>query len=133
MTESILLARIIVADDDENLRNMLDFCLESQGFEIVGAVCNGKEACQLYESVQPDAVILDIRMPIMDGITALKKIRCGDPTAIVIIITGYLEDAYRKQAEAAGAAGFIEKPFKIETLAGEINGFLQRSGKFPQA
>jgi NarL family two-component system response regulator YdfI len=109
--------RILIADDHRIVREGLRLILESQeGFELVGEAADGQEAVRLAEALQPDAILMDLRMPGMDGITAIQTIRGRDPQAAIVILTTYNEDDLMIRGLRAGARGFLLKDTDRETL-----------------
>lgn len=101
----------------ETLAKILHTC----GFIVVGTASDGIEVLLQYGKLQPDIVIMDISMPRMDGITALKEIRKMDPQAKIVIVSamGFEDDV--RAAIKAGANNFIVKPFEIDTLVMILN------------
>ncbi len=109
--------RLLLVDDHEVVRTGLRMLLESQSnINIVAEAKNGEEAIAFYERERPDLVTLDIIMPKMDGVAALKGVRAADPEAQVIMISAV--DQREKLAEciASGALDFIVKPFDADRL-----------------
>ncbi len=115
------MARILVVDDLMFMRLMLRDILDQQGFELAGEARNGLEAVDQYQKLQPDAVLLDITMPHMDGITALKKILGLDPEAKVVMCSAISEQATILKAVQIGARDYIVKPFRAERVAAALN------------
>lgn len=102
---------VLIADDSEFMRNLLREILEDK-YRIVGEAENGVEAVQLYEEQAPDLVMMDIVMPIKDGIKATAEINDLDPSASVIMCTSVGQEEKMKSAIKAGAEGYITKPFQ---------------------
>nr|WP_152397245.1 response regulator transcription factor [Paenibacillus guangzhouensis] len=113
--------RIIIADDQlltrEGLRTILDL---EEDFEVIGVAKNGQEACELTEALRPDLVLLDIRMPVMDGITALKQLKRSCPEIPVLILTTFLEDEYIIEGMANGANGYMLKDMDGDKMIASI-------------
>ncbi len=101
--------RVLVADDDKPLRAGLRRILENDGLEVVGTAKTGRQAVEMTISLRPDVVILNIRMPGMDGLTALSAIQSAEPTTKVLMYTGYSSLEYLTQAIANGASGYLVK------------------------
>ncbi len=102
--------RVIVVDDDGIVRAALvAFAQASPDLEVVGNYENGAEAIAAVDADPVDVVLMDIRMPVMDGITAAERIRQGHPQTRVLLLTSFDEDNYMMQALAAGASGFLLK------------------------
>lgn len=114
--------RILVADDTRFMRAIMKEILQSHQHEIVGEADNGREAVRLYKELKPELILLDISMPEMDGITALKMIREADPDAIVIICSGISQQDLISEALEHGAKGYIMKPFQPE----QVNDAIQK-------
>lgn len=108
--------KILIADDAMFMRLSLKSMLERHGFQIVGEAENGKEAVKKYKLLKPDVVTLDITMPIMCGIEALKEIKNFDGSAKVIMISSMGQETIVREAVIAGAYGFIIKPFNEDTI-----------------
>lgn len=114
--------RILVADDTRFMRAIMKEILQSHQHEIVGEADNGREAVRLYKELKPELILLDISMPEMDGITALKMIREADPDAIAIICSGISQQDLISEALEHGAKGYIMKPFQPE----QVNDAIQK-------
>lgn len=110
------MARILVVDDAAFMRMMIKDILTKNGYEVVGEAADGQQAVQQYQELKPDLVTLDITMPEMDGITALKKIREIDPNAKVIMCSAMGQQAMVIDAIQAGAKDFIVKPFQADRV-----------------
>lgn len=108
--------RVLVVDDAAFMRISLKNILEKAGYEVVGEAENGAVAIKKYKELSPDIVTMDITMPEMDGVQALKEIKKGDANAKVIMISAMGQESYVKDAVLAGAKGFIIKPWKEETV-----------------
>jgi len=110
--------RVVIADDHPVVRKGLCMTLEEFGeeIELVGEAADGAAAVQLVEEVQPDVVLMDIRMPGMDGLEALERIRASSPQVAVVILTTYNEDAFLLRGLQAGACGYLLKDCPLETL-----------------
>lgn len=104
--------QILVVDDTKFMRKMLTDILKQYGHEVVGEAENGRQAVQKYEELQPDIVLMDITMPEMDGIEAMKEIRKLNPTAVVLICSAMSQQDLISDALKAGANGYVMKPFK---------------------
>jgi len=108
--------RIIIADDAGFMRRMLINILSQGGFEVVGEAENGAEAVELYKQLKPDAITMDITMPEMDGITALKEIIAYDSNAKVVMCSAMGQQFMVVEAIKLGAVDFVEKPFQTEQV-----------------
>lgn len=105
------MAEVLIADDSEFMRNLLREILEGQ-HEIVGEVENGVEAVEVFQEEDPDIVLMDIVMPVTDGIEATVEIKNDYPDANVIMCTSVDQQEKMKEAVKAGADGYITKPFQ---------------------
>ena len=109
--------RIVIADDHQVVRRgMRMFLADDPDFEIVGEAANGAEALDVARSTRPDVVLMDLLMPVMDGITATGHIRQELPDTEVIALTSVLEDASVVNAIKAGAIGYLLKDMDLEEL-----------------
>lgn len=108
--------RILVVDDAAFMRMMLKDILTKNDFEIVGEAEDGKKALEKYKELQPDLVTMDITMPEMDGIEAVKQIKNFDPEAKIIMCSAMGQQAMVIDAIQAGALDFIVKPFQPERV-----------------
>jgi two-component system chemotaxis response regulator CheY len=103
--------QVLIVDDSDFMRNLLREILQ-ENFEIVDEAENGVEAVELYREYDPDLVMMDIVMPIRDGIEATNEITGSDPGANVIMCTSVGQEEKMKNAVKAGADGYITKPFQ---------------------
>ncbi|NLY56859.1 MAG: response regulator [Firmicutes bacterium] len=108
--------RILVVDDAAFMRMMLKDILTKAGYEVVGEAENGAVGLQKYIELKPDLVTMDITMPEMDGITAVKEIRKVDPNANIIMCSAMGQQAMVIDAIQAGASDFIVKPFQPQRV-----------------
>jgi two-component system chemotaxis response regulator CheY len=107
---------ILIVDDLAFIKIVLRDILLKSGFRVAGEASNGDEAIKLYQETRPDAVLMDITMPGMDGLTALKRIREIDPEAKVIICSALGQQRLIMQAIQLGAKDFIVKPFQQQRI-----------------
>jgi len=105
------MAEVLIADDSEFMRNLLREILE-EDHTIVGEVENGVEAVEVFKEEEPDLVMMDIVMPIRDGIEATDEIKTARPNANIIMCTSVGQEEKMKEAVKAGADGYITKPFQ---------------------
>lgn len=113
--------RILITDDALFMRVTLKNILVQNGYEVVGEAVNGSEAVRLYNALKPDLVTMDITMPEMDGLTALKEIRATDPTAKIVMVTAMGQKAMVVEALQNGAKDFIVKPFQADRVIEAVN------------
>ena len=107
---------ILICDDAAFMRMMIKDILTKNGYNIAGEAENGAKAVEKYEETKPDLVLMDITMPEMDGIQALKKIKEKDPNACVIMCSAMGQQAMVIEAIQSGAKDFIVKPFQAERV-----------------
>ncbi|MGO0063200.1 response regulator [Brevibacillus fluminis] len=110
-----MLARILIVDDAAFMRQMLVQMLEDK-YEVCGVACNGVEAVRKYRELQPDIVTMDVTMPEMQGIDAVKEIMGIDPEATILMCSAMGQRQLVIEAIRAGAKDFIVKPFQKEKL-----------------
>jgi two-component system, chemotaxis family, chemotaxis protein CheY len=110
------MARIMIVDDAAFMRMMIKDILSKNGFEIVGECENGAVAVEKYKELKPDLTTMDITMPEMDGIQAVKEIRAFDPSARVVMCSAMGQQAMVIDAIQAGAKDFIVKPFQPDRV-----------------
>lgn len=108
--------RVLIVDDAAFMRMMLRDILAKNGFEVVGEADNGKVAVQMYGDLKPDVVTMDITMPEMDGIAAVKEIKAADPDAKIVMVSAMGQQAMVIEAIRSGAADFIVKPFQPDRV-----------------
>jgi two-component system chemotaxis response regulator CheY len=107
---------VLIVDDAAFMRMSLKITLEKIGFKVIGEAATGIEAISLYKQMKPDIVTMDITMPELSGIEALKMIKKIDKEAKVIIISALGQEVMIREAVMAGAMTFIVKPFKEESI-----------------
>ena len=110
---------VLIADDSAFMRRLLREILSGE-YRIVGEAENGVEAIELYDEHGPDLVVMDLVMPIRDGIEATEVITDGDPSAKVVMCTSVSHARKRERALRAGADGYITKPFQKPGVLDEI-------------
>ena len=115
------MASVLIVDDAAFMRMSIRRMLEANGHTMAGEAGSGVEAVQRYLSVKPDVVLLDITMPEMNGVEALKRIKVLDPNAKVIICTAIGQQAMLAEAVENGASDFIVKPFEVDRLLAAID------------
>lgn len=110
------MAKVLIVDDAAFMRMMIKDILEKNGFEIVGEASNGIKAVELYKKENPDVVTMDITMPDMDGIEAVKAIREYNPSAKIVMCSAMGQQTMVMDAIKAGAKDFIVKPFQPDRV-----------------
>ncbi|MGY2875061.1 DNA-binding NarL/FixJ family response regulator [Marmoricola sp. URHA0025 HA25] len=109
--------RVLVVDDCDDLRDLIRLRLDAtEGFAVVGEACDGAEGLALATLLQPDLVLLDLRMPRMDGLEALPAILRAAPATRVVVFSGENEGAAAEQALAGGAAQYVVKGTSLRQL-----------------
>lgn len=107
---------ILICDDAAFMRMMIKDILTKNGYNVAGEAENGAKAVEKYAELKPDLVLMDITMPEMDGIEALKKIKASDPSASVIMCSAMGQQAMVIEAIQNGAKDFIVKPFQADRV-----------------
>ena len=110
------MTRVLIVDDAAFMRMMIKDILQKNGFEVVGEASNGIEAVDLYKKEKPDVVTMDITMPDMDGIEAVKEIKKFDSDAKVIMCSAMGQQSMVMDAIKSGAKDFIVKPFQADRV-----------------
>lgn len=108
--------KILIVDDAAFMRMMIKDILTKNGFEVVGEAADGAQAVEKYNELQPDLVTMDITMPEMDGIEAVKQIKAVNPGAKVIMCSAMGQQSMVMDAIKAGASDFIVKPFQADRV-----------------
>ncbi|QDR80502.1 response regulator [Sporomusa termitida] len=108
--------RVLIVDDAAFMRMMIKDILSKNGYDIVGEAENGLKAVEKYQELKPDLTTMDITMPEMDGITAVKEIKKVDPAAKVIMCSAMGQQAMVIEAIQSGARDFIVKPFQPDRV-----------------
>ena len=112
--------RVLIVDDLEFMRDVIRDILENNGFIVAGEAPDGFAGYRMYSSLRPDAVLMDITMPGMDGIESLRRIRKEDPSSCVVMCSALGEQAYILRAIRFGAKDFIVKPFRPERVVSAL-------------
>jgi|GEM_PF-56645 len=124
--------KVLIVDDAAFMRMMLKDILEKSGYEIIGEAENGEQALQMYKQFQPGAVVLNVVMPQMDGIEALKSIIAHDSAANVIILTALAKTVVVAETLKYGAKFFVAKPFQAETLIDMVRNSFAATSQYNQ-
>lgn len=112
----VLGKKVLIIDDTAFMRMTLRNILEKNGYEVVAEAEDGIQAVEKYLQIKPDLVTMDITMPNMDGITAIKKIMAEDPNARIVVVSAMGQKALVIEALNSGAKDFIVKPFQPERI-----------------
>ena len=122
--------KVVLADDHVVVRNGIRMLLESEGeIEVIGEASNGKEALEVAQQLQPDVLILDIRMPVMTGLEASSQIHEYAPQTKVLILSMHNDEEYILQSVECGASGYLLKDTSKEEFIKAIN-TVHQGGKF---
>ena len=107
---------ILIVDDTEFMRMTIKRVVEEAGFNVIAEAENGAVAIEKFKLHRPDLILMDITMPVMNGIEALKEIKAIDSEAKIIIVSALGQEATVREAIMHGATSFIVKPFQAERL-----------------
>lgn len=108
--------RVLIVDDGAFMRLLIKQILTKHDYTVVGEAENGEQAIEMYMTLKPDLVTMDITMPVMDGLTAVKGIIEKDPDATIVMVSAMGQEPYIRQAIKSGAKSFIVKPFDEDML-----------------
>ena len=118
------MAKIMVVDDAAFMRKVIRDTLTKNGYTDIQEAVDGADAVEKYDEFKPDLVLMDITMPNMDGLEALKAIRAKDGNANIVMCTAMGQEAMVVEAVQAGIKDFIVKPFKEDRLMKTVNSIL---------
>jgi DNA-binding NarL/FixJ family response regulator len=119
--------RLIIVDDAEDLRGLLVLAFgRDERLEVVADVGDGKQGVEAVHEHRPDLVLMDISMPVMDGLTATREIKSSYPDLLVAILTGYGDDRVAEEATRAGADAFLDKTTPLARLADVLSELARR-------
>jgi len=122
--------RVLVVDDAANLRELLTVLLDVEDdFEVVGTAADGVQALDRADALEPDIVLLDLAMPVMDGLQALPALRERLPNARIVIFSGFEHEALAREALAAGADAYIEKGTSVMQLVARLRQLRSPAGE----
>lgn len=110
------MAKVLIVDDSRTSRKMLRTILEADGHEIIDEAVNGQEGVQKYQALKPELVTMDITMPVVDGVEALKMIKALDSESKVIMVTAAGQKNKMVECIKAGANDFLTKPFDQQEI-----------------
>jgi DNA-binding response OmpR family regulator len=117
--------KIVIADDDPNMTELVKEILEEDGHSVVVAH-DGRAAVEAYRREKPEMVILDVSMPIMDGLAACQQIRADDTGVLILFLTGQKTQVNTVMGLEAGADGYLTKPFGARELTARVKSLLRR-------
>ena len=118
--------RVVLADDTRDIRLLLSLALElAGGFVVVGEAADGKEAIDQATVHQPDVLLLDLAMPVLDGLQALPKIREQAPESLVVVLSGFGAEAMGEEAVRLGATTYVQKGVNPTELAEQLRALVR--------
>jgi len=118
------MAKVLVIDDEPGIRSLLDTLLRRKGYAVVLAD-GGRKGLELFRRERPDVIVLDLKMPEMDGVTVLQQIRSLNPDQPVIILTGAGTPEREQQVRTLGVTEFVEKEFSLHRLGDALKRILK--------
>ena len=121
------MAKILVIDDEQGIRDLLHTLLSRKGYDVVVAE-NGRKGLDLFRRERPDVIVLDLKMPVMDGLAVLQEVRNLNPSQPVIILTGAATPETEQQVRALGVSEFVEKEFSLHLLGDSLKRILAHTG-----
>ncbi len=113
--------RVMVVDDTPHVLRMLTSMLSIDGFEVVSEATSGADAIERLEEADPDVVVIDYKMPVMDGLTAARELRARRPDQVVVLYTAYIDTALEREAAEVGVALCLDKIEGLASLEREIS------------
>jgi two-component system chemotaxis response regulator CheY len=113
-------ARVLLADDEPHVRLFVKAVVTSLGGQVVGEASNGQQAVELFDQSAPDLVLLDINMPVMDGLAALRALRDKSPTVAIVMLTSLASAEVVEEALDAGATYHLRKDLPVAELKEEL-------------
>jgi CheY-like chemotaxis protein len=119
------MAKILVIDDEPGIRDLLDTLLSGKGYDVVLAD-SGQKGLEIFRRASADVIVLDLKMPGMDGLTVLQQIRCLNPTQPVVILTGVGSPESEQQVRALGVTEYMEKEFSLHLLGDAVKRLLSK-------
>lgn len=131
----IYLIKVLIADDHPMIREIVREYLEMfpEEFSVVGVAGNGQQAVQMASELGPDVVLMDVRMPVMDGIEATRILRAQSNPGLIITYTSFLYEQLHDLALQAGAVEHLLKPFELDELGQKIRDVVQRARRQREA
>lgn len=128
--EAVPPARLLIVDDHDLIRESTQLMLEGEpDLEVVGEAVNGRHALELCRRLRPDLVLMDVRMPEMDGLTATREIKKEMPAISVLVVSAYESEDYRREAASAGATDYILKDAERRQLLEAVRAALGQRSK----
>jgi DNA-binding NarL/FixJ family response regulator len=128
--EAVPPARLLIVDDHDLIRESTQLMLEDEpDLVVVGEAVNGRHALELCRRLRPDLVLMDVRMPEMDGLTATREIKKEMPAICVLVVSAYESEDYRREAASVGATDYILKDAERRQLLEAVRAALGQRGK----
>jgi two-component system nitrate/nitrite response regulator NarL len=122
--------RILVAEDDESFLDVIELLLEQDArFAVAGRARNGRDVVELAESLSPDAVVMDIEMPVLDGVEATRLLREADPDLPIIAVSGHDYEERVLEIRLAGADDYVRKARVADELPRVLTALLSGAGR----
>lgn len=112
--------KVLVVDDTDHVRRMVGEMLELDGFDVVGLASSGSEAVTMTTEFQPDVIVMDYKMPEIDGLTAARQIKEQRPDQAIVLYSAYLDDEVEEQAREAGIAVCVAKVEGLNQLERQL-------------
>ncbi len=119
-------SQVLVAEDDRSVRESLEMALQVEGYDVQ-AVTNGAEALEAFAAGEPDVIVLDIMMPVLDGLTVCRRLRAGGCRTPILMLTARHEVSDRVSGLDAGADDYLAKPFSLDELLARMRALLRRT------
>jgi DNA-binding NarL/FixJ family response regulator len=113
--------RVLLVDDHQLLRQAVRRALEDAGMEVVAEAGDGSEAVRLASEITPDVIVMDVSMPVLDGVEATRRIHAANPELPIVVLTMHGEEAQRREALAAGATGFLTKDVSMQDVVRTVH------------
>jgi DNA-binding NarL/FixJ family response regulator len=120
--------RVVLVDDSEDLRHLMRIALKRAGYEVVGEAGDGAAGIEVAQAEAPDLVVLDLSMPVMDGLEALPIIRQSCPDATIVVMSGFGAAQMTEKAMARGADGYLQKGAPLATVVQYLGDAIARRG-----
>ncbi len=120
--------KVLIVDDSSIMRTILEKFLRKYDLDIVGQAENGMKAIEMFKEHSPDLITMDLTMPELDGITAIKRILESEPKAKIVVVTAQSDEATAIRAMKAGATAFLGKPFNEEKFDAVLKKVIEKLG-----
>ena len=125
--------RVVLVDDTADLRDLLRFALKRHGFEVVAEAGDGREGIEVVTRLRPDLILLDMAMPVMDGLEALPHMRAACPASKIVVLSGFGAAEMTRRAVAAGADGYLQKGAPISRIIQYVREITSLPAETPDA